>query len=95
MERSVNQEQLGALFRTLLQIAGGIFGWAWMDDNMLISLSGVAVTVVATLWGLWARTDKNLVASAAEVPAVRKIVAAPATAEAIPSVKVVAPGGTV
>ncbi|MFJ5486572.1 hypothetical protein ACIKTA_02485 [Hansschlegelia beijingensis] len=74
--RSHDPEQLSALLRTILQVVGVVVatkGWLSADDWALYS--GAVLTIVPAFWGLWARTDTNLVKSAADVPAVDKIVA--------------------
>lgn len=74
--RSLNPEQAGALFRTLLQFIGGIgVTYGYMTESQLTAIVSGLVTVLITAWGLWARTDKNLIKSAEQVPAVTAIVA--------------------
>ncbi|AWB24199.1 hypothetical protein DA075_27715 [Methylobacterium currus] len=85
----MNQEQLTTLLRTLLQFGGGIaVGRGWIDADTATALSGALVTLLVTGWGLYVRRNAGLVAAAAAVPAVRTILADPATANAIPSAKV-------
>ncbi|ACL60571.1 hypothetical protein [Methylobacterium nodulans] len=85
----MNSEQLSSLLRTLLQVAGGIaVGRGWIDADTATALTGALVTILVTLWGLYARRNAALVAAAAKVPEVRTILADPATANAIPSTKV-------
>lgn len=74
--RSINPEQVASLFRTVLQVVGGILatnGWVASDNWTLIS--GSVLTLAVTAWGMWARSDTNLIKSAADVPAVDKVVA--------------------
>ncbi|ACL58929.1 hypothetical protein [Methylobacterium nodulans] len=85
----MNSEQLTSLLRTLLQVAGGIaVGRGWIDADTATALTGAILTIVVTLWGLYARRNAALVSAAAKVPEVRTILADPATANAIPSAKV-------
>ncbi|ACL58789.1 hypothetical protein [Methylobacterium nodulans] len=85
----MNSEQLTSLLRTLLQVAGGIaVGRGWIDADTATALTGAIVTILVTLWGLYARRNAALVAAAAKVPEVKTILADPATAIAIPSAKV-------
>ncbi|SEO99858.1 hypothetical protein SAMN04487843_105368 [Methylobacterium sp. ap11] len=85
----MNQEQLAALLRTLLQFAGGIaVGYGWIDTDTAATLTGALVTLIVTVWGLYARRNAGLVAAAAALPAVKTILAAPETAQAVPSPKV-------
>ncbi|GJD59293.1 hypothetical protein [Methylobacterium dankookense] len=92
----MNQEQYLSLARTLLQIGGTIAvtrGWiapeqaAALTDQLLV-FGGALVAVGATIWGLVARSKKNLIAAAAALPEVASIQAAPAVASAVPSDKV-------
>ncbi len=72
--RYINPEMLAALLRTAVQVGGGIVaqrGWASDDEVSLIG--GALVTILVTLWGMWTRTDKNLIESASSVPAVNSI----------------------
>ncbi|MFH6786332.1 MULTISPECIES: Pam3-gp28 family putative phage holin [Methylobacterium] len=85
----MNQEQLTALLRTLLQFGGGIaVGRGWIDAETSTALTGALVTLIVTAWGLYVRRNAGLVAAAAAVPAVKAILADPLTANAIPSAKV-------
>ncbi|QRE74424.1 hypothetical protein [Methylobacterium aquaticum] len=85
----MNQEQLTALLRTLLQFGGGIaVGRGWIDADTATALTGALVTLLVTVWGLYVRRNAGLVASAAALPTVKTILADPVTANAIPSAKV-------
>ncbi len=85
----MNSEQLTSLLRTVLQFAGGIaVGRGWIDAETSTAIIGAIVTIAVTAWGLYARRNAGLVASAAALPAVKAILADPATANAIPSAKV-------
>ena len=78
--RTINPEQIAAAVRTIAQVLGGVLvtkGVIGADDWALYS--GAAAIVIPTVWGLIARSDANLIASAADVPAVEKIVAPGAT----------------
>ncbi|PIK74438.1 hypothetical protein CS379_02550, partial [Methylobacterium frigidaeris] len=77
------------LLRTLLQFGGGIaVGRGWIDADTATALTGALVTLLVTAWGLYVRRNAGLVASAAALPAVKTILADPATAHAVPSAKV-------
>lgn len=72
--RYINPEMLAALARTAGQVLGGVIakhGWAHDDEAMTIT--GALVTILLTLWGVWARRDKALIESAASLPAVHSI----------------------
>lgn len=75
----MNYEQMMAIFRTLLQMGGavmvsrGVIGaneFATLTDSLTVGI-GAILSIGTIAWGVWARTDKNLVKSAVEV-AVRK-----------------------
>ncbi len=88
----MNQEQIGALLRTVFQFLGGVaVGRGWIDGDTATALSGLAVTIGLTLWGIYVRRDKGLVESAAAVPEVAKIVATPDIARSVTNAKVVGP----
>ena len=74
--RTINPEQVWSAVRTIGQVIGSVLvtkGWIADADWQLYS--GAALVIVPTLIGLWARSDENLIESAAAVPAVTKIVA--------------------
>lgn len=95
-ESTMNYEQAMSLLRTALQIAGTLAvsrGWVSAEQaaaltDQLIVLTGAAAVIGATVWGLVARSRKNLVASVAALPEVKAIVATPKIAHAVPSDKV-------
>lgn len=89
----MNQEQITSLVRTIMQVLGGVVATqSWYSDQLWLAITSGVIVVAVTVWGLWARNNTNLVASAASVPAVDKIVAQPAMAANVASSKVVAPG---
>ncbi len=66
----MNSEQVAALARTLVQVGGGIaVGRGWITADEAATLGGAVVAIVATAWGLYARRNSALVASAAKVQA--------------------------
>lgn len=74
--RTINPEQIASFLRTVLQVLGGyLVAQGYLGDLDWTALSGAVLVIVPTLWGLWARKDSNLIKSAAEVPAVTRIVA--------------------
>jgi hypothetical protein len=86
----MNQDQVAALLRTIVQVAGGfVIGKGWVDEQTALAVGGAIVTIGVTIWGLWARKNSNLVASAAAVPGVERVVS-PKYADQIDSGKVVA-----
>lgn len=85
----MNSEQLTSLLRTVLQVAGGIaIGRGWIDAETATAVTGALVTIAATAWSLYTRRSAGLVASAAAVPGVTSITAAPKIANAVESAKV-------
>ena len=85
----MNSEQLASLLRTVLQFAGGIaVGRGWIDAETSTAIIGALVTISVTAWSLYTRRSAGLVASAAAVPGVTSITAAPKIANAVESAKV-------
>jgi hypothetical protein len=90
----MNSEQLASLLRTLVQVAGAYaVGRGWVDADTATTLGGALVTVIVTVWGLYARRNAGLLAAAAAVPAVQAIIADAAMAARVPSDKVQPPVG--
>lgn len=90
----MNSEQILSLIRTVLQIGGSVAVTSgYITGGELEAIIGVVVTIAATAWGIWTRRNAGLVASAAAVPAVARIEAAPSVAAEVPSPKVVSAGG--
>ena len=86
----MNLEQVLSLLRTLLQFGAGIaVGRGYIDNDTAMQIVAGLVALAATGWSLYTRTNKSIVAAAAEVPGVQKI-AAPAFADKVSSPKVVA-----
>ncbi len=96
--RTVNPEQVAAFLRTIGQMVGaGFVAKGVMTTDDLATMLTSAETVLGGLfslvlmgWGIFARRDTALVASAANVPVVKEIIAAPEVAASTPSTKVVA-----
>ena len=73
--RAINPEQLAALLRTIGQVLGGVIAThGWMTDSEWTALSGGLATILLTAWGIFARRDTALIASAANVPVTDKVV---------------------
>jgi hypothetical protein len=88
----MNPEQIAALFRTLLQFIGGLgVAYGWMTETQSASILSGLMTVFVTAWGLWARSDANLIASAANVPAVHSVLTDSDVAATTPAENVVSP----
>jgi len=87
--RSVNPEQMGAIIRTLFQMLGAALGmYGIMTEENWLTLSGPAVSFLILGWGIWARSDTQLLISAANVPGTKAVIVEPDTASAIPNAKV-------
>ncbi|MEH3144410.1 MAG: hypothetical protein PGN34_03465 [Methylobacterium frigidaeris] len=85
----MNSEQALSLLRTMLQVCGGIaVGRGWIGADEMTAVIGAVLTLAATAWGLYARRAAGLVAAAASLPEVHRILAAPRIAATIPSEKV-------
>lgn len=78
--RIINQEQITTAIRQLLLVvSSGLIVKGYGNTDLWASIiPPLAVLIATVLWGWWARTDKNLIKSAAAVPAV-EIIAAPGT----------------
>lgn len=73
--RNINPEQAWSAVRTIGQVVGSIMVTkGWISDADWQLYSGAALVIVPTIIGLWARSDVNLIKSAADVPAVEKVV---------------------
>lgn len=73
--RSINPEQFAAIVRTLIQVAGGIVAYhGLLSDQAWALYSGAFLTVATLVYGVIVRSDTNLIKSAADVPAVEKVV---------------------
>lgn len=92
----MNREQALMLFRTFLQMAGTFaIARGWLDADAVAGLTEQVMAIVGALmlaatiwWGYRARSNKNLVVAAAALPEVKKVLAEPEIAKAVPSAKV-------
>ncbi len=90
----MNSEQITSVLRSVLQFAGGLaVSRGFITGGELEIIIGIIASVIALGMSVWTRRNAGLVASAAAVPAVAKIEAAPSVAAAVPSPKVVPAGG--
>ena len=90
MFRAINGDQVGSMVRSILIFLGtGVVAKGYMSGEMWLQVVSGLTTAAVALWGFWANNDKNLIKSAAQVPAVKTIVAPPVVANNIPSEKVV------
>lgn len=88
----MNQEQAITILRQLLlTFSGGLVSAGYLDQVSATVAAGALATLVVTVgWGIYARRNNALVASAAAVPGVAAIQATPKIADAVPSSKVTA-----
>lgn len=71
-------EQFWSLVRTLLQMLGaGLVTRGYLDEGSLQVLLGAVMAIVTTLYSLYIRRKAGLVATAAALPEVARIVATP------------------
>ena len=92
----MNSEQLTSILRTALQIGGTLaVSRGWIDaetsaslQSAVLALAGAVAVIGATAWSIYARRKAGIVASAAALPEVKRIEAAPKVADAVPSGKV-------
>lgn len=106
----MNPEQVKSGVRYLLATFGGaVAGWfasrGWLSTEQVLSILnsevflGLIVSGIMGAWGLVARTNKNMVVAANNVPAVRGVVMHPtsegkAIASAVPTDSVTVAGTT-
>ncbi len=94
----MNAAQIASAARILIVFVGGLAvqrGWATQeqvdfasDATMLTAIVGGIAALVAAVYGVWMRRPAGIVASAAKLPEVAEIKAAPALADAVSSGKV-------
>lgn len=82
-------EQLWSLVRTLLQSAGAaMVARGWIDGGSAEIIVGLAMNILTTLYSLYIRRKAGLVATAAALPEVSKIVTTPSLAAKVPDATV-------
>jgi hypothetical protein len=87
--RSVNPEQMGAFIRTLFQMLGAALGmYGVMTEENWLAISGPLASFIILGWGMWARSDTQLLISAANVPGTKAVIVEPDTASEIPNAKI-------
>lgn len=100
----VNQEQVKSGVRWGVSFVGGVaVGRGWLKAETIEAFLtnpeaiGLVVSILMGIWGLIARTNKNMVVAAANVPEVQAVVTTQtkegvALADAVPSQTVVSAG---
>lgn len=72
----MNTEQVTSIVRQILLAVGGfVVGKGWVDNETMMQIAGALSVVLASLWALWTRRDKAIVAQAAakvEIPATQQ-----------------------
>jgi hypothetical protein len=83
-------DQATSVARNLLQIVGTLLmAYGLTNEGAWQSISGAVVMMVPIIWGLFKHSKSQIIASAAKLSDVDKIVTDSATAISIPSPKVV------
>lgn len=86
----MNNEQIMSFIRQiLLALGGGLVTKGYIDNGTLTAIVGGLMALGTAVWGLYVRRANGLIASAATVPTVQKIVTDDKTASVVPSDKVV------
>lgn len=94
----MNTAQIASAARILIVFLGGIAvsrGWATQDQidflsdaTMLTAIVGGAAALAAAVYGVWMRRPAGIVASAAKLPEVSEIKAAPRLVDRVDDAKV-------
>jgi hypothetical protein len=89
----MTQDQILSLVRDVLKYAGAYaVTKGWVSNEIAVWVAGGIAAFAGTAWSLWVKRPTGLVASAAALPEVRKVVAnssiADGTLEANPKVVV-------
>ena len=88
----MNFEQVMSIVRQIMLFVGGLLVTKGvLDDGTLQTSVGALLTLASSGWAIYTRRNTGLIAAAADVPSVTKIETTSPTAQALPSVKVVAP----
>lgn len=62
----MNTEQITSIIRQILLAVGGfVVGKGWVDNETMLQIAGALSVIIASVWAIYTRTDKNIVASAA------------------------------
>ncbi len=70
--------QITATIRSVLLGAGGfVVGKGMLDEQTMTSIVGVVMFAVPYAWSLWGHRQEGIIASAAALPTVHKIVTTP------------------
>lgn len=62
----MNSEQITSIIRQILLAVGGfVVGKGWVDNETMLQIAGALSVIIGSVWAVWSRTDKNIVAAAA------------------------------
>lgn len=62
----MNTDQITSIIRQILLAVGGfVVGKGWVDNETMLQIAGALSVILGSVWALWTRTNKNIVASAA------------------------------
>jgi len=62
----MNTEQITSIIRQVLLAVGGfVVGKGWVDNETMLQIAGALSVIIGSIWAIWSRTDKSIVASAA------------------------------
>jgi hypothetical protein len=79
---TIVEAQITAAIRNALIFGGGYFvSKGWVDNTTLVSIVGGVMSVGGAAWSAWGHTKTSIIASAADLPDVSKIVTIPAIAD--------------
>lgn len=89
----MTQEMLLGTVRTILASLGGyLVGQGLLDAELWLAISGAALALVSLGWSLWQKREAAIIAQAAALPTVEKVVVTSQTlAKEIPASNVVGP----
>jgi hypothetical protein len=84
------EAQITAAIRNALIFGGGYFvSKGWVDNTTLLSIVGGVMSAGGAAWSAWGHTKTSVIASAAALPDVQKIVTTPAIADSLANPTVV------
>ena len=62
----MNTDQITSIIRQILLAVGGfVVGKGWVDNDTMIQIAGAVSVIAGSVWAIWTRSTKNIVASAA------------------------------
>jgi hypothetical protein len=81
MNPQINAQILATLRSTLLFLGGVAVNKGLIDQSTLVSLVGMAVSAISYGWSVWGHSKTNIIAAAAALPEVQKIIAPPSISD--------------